>query len=109
MLQQEAGEPLFVLFKAIKRQVEKGPVDAVTGEGRYSLSEDRLLRQTVEFKVSCGAFAVIITGEDGGVVSCHLVCSVAELQNVKFVRANNVQACSLIYYLFILYHLFAIS
>ena len=40
-----------MLFKAVKQQVEKGPVDAVTGEARYSLSEDKLLRQAVDFKV----------------------------------------------------------
>ena len=40
-----------MLFKAVKQQTEKGPVDAVTGEARYSLSEDKLLRQAVEFKV----------------------------------------------------------
>ena len=40
-----------MLFKALKQQSEKGPVDAVTGEARYSLSEDKLLRQAVEFKV----------------------------------------------------------
>ena len=41
-----------MLFKAVKQQTEKGPVDAVTGEARYSLSEDKLLRQAVDFKVS---------------------------------------------------------
>ena len=40
-----------MLFKAVKQQTEKGPVDAVTGEARYSLSEDKLLRQALEFKV----------------------------------------------------------
>ena len=40
-----------MLFKAVKQQSEKGPVDAVTGEARYSLSEDKLLRQAVDFKV----------------------------------------------------------
>lgn len=49
-LKNDAGEPLFMLFKAVKQQSEKGPVDAVTGEARYSLSEDKLLRQAVEFK-----------------------------------------------------------
>jgi len=49
-LKNDAGEPLFMLFKAVKQQTEKGPVDAVTGEARYSLSEDKLLRQAVEFK-----------------------------------------------------------
>lgn len=51
VFQNDAGEPLFMLFKAVKQQSEKGPVDAVTGEARYSLSEDKLLRQAVDFKV----------------------------------------------------------
>ncbi|XP_032235648.2 plexin-A4 [Nematostella vectensis] len=49
-LKVESGEPLFMMFKAIKRQVGKGPVDAVTGEARYSLSEDKLLRQTIDYE-----------------------------------------------------------
>ena len=51
IFQNDAGEPLFMLFKAVKQQSEKGPVDAVTGEARYSLSEDKLLRQAIDFKV----------------------------------------------------------
>nr|CAB3264959.1 plexin-A2-like [Phallusia mammillata] len=46
-----AGEPLFMLYRAIKQQVDKGPVDMFTNEARYSLSEDKLLRQTVEHEV----------------------------------------------------------
>ena len=38
------GEPLFVLFRAIKQQVQKGPIDALTAEARYSLSEVSLDR-----------------------------------------------------------------
>lgn len=37
-----------MLFKAIKHQIEKGPVDSLTGEARYSLSQERLLRLTVD-------------------------------------------------------------
>ncbi|XP_063883556.1 LOW QUALITY PROTEIN: plexin-B-like [Scylla paramamosain] len=48
-LKEDAGTALFLLFKAIKHQVEKGPVDAVTHDARYSLSEERLLREQVEF------------------------------------------------------------
>lgn len=51
LFKNDAGEALFMLFQAVKQQTEKGPVDAVTGEARYSLSEDKLLRQAVEFKV----------------------------------------------------------
>lgn len=37
-----------MLYKAIKLQVEKGPIDYMTGDARYSLSEDRLLREKIE-------------------------------------------------------------
>ncbi|XP_075772672.1 plexin-A3 isoform X2 [Pelodiscus sinensis] len=49
-LRECAGEPLFLLFCAIKQQMEKGPLDAVSGEARYSLSEDKLLRQQIDYK-----------------------------------------------------------
>lgn len=49
-LKECAGEPLYMLFRAIKQQVDKGPVDAVTSEARYSLSEEKLIRQSIEFK-----------------------------------------------------------
>jgi len=47
-LKTHVNESLFMLYKAIKHQTEKGPVDAVTAEARYSLSEDRLLREKME-------------------------------------------------------------
>jgi len=46
-MKEYAGSSLFVLFKAIKFQIEKGPVDAMTQDARYSLAEDRLLREPV--------------------------------------------------------------
>ncbi|KAM6306975.1 LOW QUALITY PROTEIN: plexin-A4-like [Podargus strigoides] len=45
-----AGKPLFSLFCAIKQQMEKGPIDSITGEARYSLSEDKLIRQQTDYK-----------------------------------------------------------
>jgi len=50
-LRECAGEPLFMLFRAIKQQVDKGPVDALTSEAKYSLSEDKLIRQLIDYKV----------------------------------------------------------
>jgi plexin A len=47
-LKTHAVKPLFMLYKAIKHQTEKGPVDAITAEARYSLHEDRLLREKTE-------------------------------------------------------------
>jgi len=51
MVQGSAGEPLYMLYVAIKHQVDRGPVDALTGESKYSLSEDRLIRQQVDYRV----------------------------------------------------------
>lgn len=47
-LKDRAGQSIFVLFKAIKYQVEKGPVDSLTHDARYSLSEERLLREQID-------------------------------------------------------------
>jgi len=67
-VQECAGEPLFMLFRAIKQQVDKGPVDMVTGEARYSLSEDKLIRQQIDYRqlvctacTICFAFVTIRT------------------------------------------------
>ncbi|XP_010637109.1 plexin-A3 isoform X3 [Fukomys damarensis] len=49
-LKECAGEPLFLLYCAIKQQMEKGPIDAITGEARYSLSEDKLIRQQIDYR-----------------------------------------------------------
>ncbi|XP_015793671.1 plexin-A2 [Tetranychus urticae] len=49
-LRECAGEPLYLLYRAIKQQVDKGPVDAITSEARYSLSEEKLIRQSIEYK-----------------------------------------------------------
>lgn len=57
MLQDSAGEPLYKLFKAIKHQVEKGPVDAVQKKAKYTLNDTGLLGDDVEYAplVSPGA------------------------------------------------------
>ena len=39
------------MFRAIKSQLEKGPVDVITGEARNSLSEEKLLRQHLDVNV----------------------------------------------------------
>jgi len=49
-LRECAGEPLFLLYQAIKHQVNKGPVDLITSEARCSLSEEKLIRQSVDYK-----------------------------------------------------------
>lgn len=48
-VQHSAGESLYMLFRAIKHQVDKGPVDAVTGKAKYTLNDNRLLREDLEY------------------------------------------------------------
>ncbi|XP_012589946.1 PREDICTED: plexin-B3 isoform X2 [Condylura cristata] len=49
-LREVAGEPLYMLLRAIQCQVDKGPVDAVTGKARRTLNDSRLLREDVDFR-----------------------------------------------------------
>ncbi len=46
-----------MLYCAMKQQMEKGPIDAITGEARYSLSEDKLIRQQIDYKTLVSASA----------------------------------------------------
>ncbi|XP_026776837.2 plexin-B1 [Pangasianodon hypophthalmus] len=48
-LRESAGESFYMLFRAIKHQVDKGPVDAVTSKAKYTLNDNRLLRDDVEY------------------------------------------------------------
>lgn len=42
---------MYLLYRAVKNQLEKGPIDVITGEARYSLSEQKLIRQKVDMVV----------------------------------------------------------
>uniref|UniRef100_A0A7N9AMD8 Plexin B3 n=1 Tax=Mastacembelus armatus TaxID=205130 RepID=A0A7N9AMD8_9TELE len=44
-----AGEPLYMLYRAIKYQVDKGPVDAVTGKAKRTLNDSHLLREDIDY------------------------------------------------------------
>ena len=58
-LRECAGEPLYMLFRAVKQQVDKGPVDAITSEARYSLSEEKLIRQSIDYKPMVGRIYIL--------------------------------------------------
>uniref|UniRef100_A0A4W3IM62 Plexin A4 n=2 Tax=Callorhinchus milii TaxID=7868 RepID=A0A4W3IM62_CALMI len=73
-LKECAGEPLFMLFCAIKQQMEKGPIDSITGEARYSLSEDKLIRQQIDYKT----------------LTCHVLsCSLLSCQVLNCVNPDH--------------------
>ncbi|XP_022901683.1 plexin-A2 [Onthophagus taurus] len=85
-LRECAGEPLYMLFRAVKQQVDKGPVDAITSEARYSLSEEKLIRQSINFKpmtvhVSISQQAVYVDHNDNvpvKVLDCDTISQVKE-------------------------------
>ncbi|XP_053376895.1 plexin-A1-like [Mercenaria mercenaria] len=41
-LKERPGSALYILYKAIKIQTEKGPIDYISNCGKYTLSEDKL-------------------------------------------------------------------
>ncbi len=48
--QETVGEQFFLLLCAIKQQINKGSIDAITGKARYTLNEEWLLRANIEAK-----------------------------------------------------------
>uniref|UniRef100_A0A0K0FCK3 Plexin-A4 (inferred by orthology to a human protein) n=1 Tax=Strongyloides venezuelensis TaxID=75913 RepID=A0A0K0FCK3_STRVS len=44
------GQQLFQLYWSLKQTTEKGPQDAITMDARYSLSEEKLLRSTIDYQ-----------------------------------------------------------
>ncbi|KAL1462512.1 hypothetical protein WDU94_014341 [Cyamophila willieti] len=78
-LRECVGKPLYHLFCAIKHQVEKGPVDAITGKARNTLSEDQLICNFIDFKpmtlsVSIGRYENIAVN----VLDCDTISQVKE-------------------------------
>lgn len=49
-LKDNAGPSLFLLYKAIKHQVEKGPIDEITNYASYGLSEHCLLLENIDHR-----------------------------------------------------------
>lgn len=56
---------MYQFYWATKQQTEKGPQDAITLEARYSLSEEKLLRSTVQ----CRELTVFVISEAGGIIT----------------------------------------
>ncbi|MEQ2258331.1 Plexin-B2 [Xenotaenia resolanae] len=80
-LRDIAGEPLYKLFKALKHQVEKGPVDARLKKAKYTLNDTRLLGDDVEYSVL--TLQVLVHGEGPDVtpvkvLNCDTITQVKE-------------------------------
>ena len=48
-LQKHVAESLYLLYQSIKIQVEKGPVDIITGQSYFCLNFDCLMEENIEF------------------------------------------------------------
>lgn len=100
-LRECAGEPLYMLFRAIKQQVNKGPVDSITSEARYSLSEEKLIRQSIDYRamtvyVSISQQTAFVTGLDPNtenvpvkVLDCDTISQVKEKALDTIYRATS--------------------
>ncbi|XP_040843627.1 plexin-B2 isoform X1 [Ochotona curzoniae] len=80
-LRDSAGEPLYKLFKAIKHQVEKGPVDAVLKKAKYTLNDTGLLGDDVEYAPLTVSVIVQDEGVDAipvKVLNCDTISQVKE-------------------------------
>uniref|UniRef100_A0A7N6AVH9 Sema domain-containing protein n=1 Tax=Anabas testudineus TaxID=64144 RepID=A0A7N6AVH9_ANATE len=80
-LKDSAGEPLYKLFRAIKHQIEKGPVDARLKKAKYTLNDTGLLGDDVEYSVL--TLQVLVHGEGPDVtpvkvLNCDTISQVKE-------------------------------
>ncbi|TRY78985.1 hypothetical protein DNTS_005258 [Danionella cerebrum] len=80
-LKDSAGEPLYKLFRAIKHQVEKGPVDVQVKKAKYTLNDTGLLGDDVEYSVL--TLQVLVEGEGPDVtpvkvLNCDSISQVKE-------------------------------
>ncbi|XP_014850853.1 PREDICTED: plexin-B2-like isoform X2 [Poecilia mexicana] len=80
-LRDSAGEPLYKLYKALKHQVEKGPVDARLKKAKYTLNDTGLLGDDVEYAAL--TLQVLVHGEGPDVtpvkvLNCDTITQVKE-------------------------------
>uniref|UniRef100_A0A8B9GFZ5 Plexin-B1 n=1 Tax=Amazona collaria TaxID=241587 RepID=A0A8B9GFZ5_9PSIT len=79
-VRDSVGEPLYMLFRGIKHQVDKGPVDWVTGKAKYTLNDNRLLREDLEYRtlVTTKSWAEDSQGISAKVLDCDTITQVKE-------------------------------
>ncbi|CAL9702799.1 unnamed protein product [Knipowitschia caucasica] len=80
-LKDVAGEPLYMLYRAIKYQVDKGPVDSLTGKAKRTLNDSHLLREDIEY--SSVTLTVLVKN---GVEVQHCPVKVLDLDTITQVK-----------------------
>ncbi|KAL6120090.1 plxnb1 [Pungitius sinensis] len=85
-LRESAGESFYMLFRAIKHQVDKGPVDAVTGKAKYTLNDNRLLREDVEYRTLTLNVAMPAAATSGGATTQTVPAKVLDCDTITQVK-----------------------
>lgn len=68
-----------MLFRGIKHQVDKGPVDWVTGKAKYTLNDNRLLREDLEYRTLVRTKFVVPSGLPG-MTSLNVTAPITEAE-----------------------------
>ncbi|XP_047445791.1 plexin-B1 isoform X2 [Mugil cephalus] len=85
-LRESAGESFYMLFRAIKHQVDKGPVDAVTGKAKYTLNDNRLLREDVEYRTLTLNVVMPAAAAGGGSITQTVPAKVLDCDTITQVK-----------------------
>ncbi|XP_069383096.1 plexin-B1-like isoform X3 [Paralichthys olivaceus] len=85
-LRESAGESFYMLFRAIKHQVDKGPVDAVTGKAKYTLNDNRLLREDVEYRTLTLNVVMPAAAASGGTITQTVPAKVLDCDTITQVK-----------------------
>ncbi|KAM4737576.1 plexin-B1-like isoform 1-T1 [Anableps anableps] len=85
-LRESAGESFYMLFRAIKHQVDKGPVDAVTGKAKYTLNDNRLLREDVEYRTLTLNVVMPAAAAGGGATNQTVPAKVLDCDTITQVK-----------------------
>ncbi|XP_033485234.1 plexin-B1 isoform X2 [Epinephelus lanceolatus] len=85
-LRESAGESFYMLFRAIKHQVDKGPVDAVTGKAKYTLNDNRLLREDVEYRTLTLNVVMPAAATSGGTTTQTVPAKVLDCDTITQVK-----------------------
>ncbi|XP_073327289.1 plexin-B1 [Pagrus major] len=90
-LRESAGESFYMLFRAIKHQVDKGPVDAVTGKAKYTLNDNRLLREDVEYRTLTLNVVMPAAATTGGTTTQTVPAKVLDCDTITQVKEKLVE------------------
>jgi plexin A len=90
--QNSAGRSLFRLYQAVKRQTEKGPIDAVSGEARYCMTEDRLLKEKVEHTVLTVTVELAVDACSTNPAGSSVVCKMLDCDTISQAKSKALDA-----------------